>query len=123
MRYGKPTLRNSFFGWLGVADPGQSPAPAPAAAEVQAGTLCLREHMLALLPRNLDDPGVAGLACRLRRAPDALSLWYCRSELMQLLCLYRGEAGARAGIDGLAPLFKGLVPAGMTAARTQGLRR
>jgi hypothetical protein len=113
MRLSKPTLRNSFFGWMGAA------APSPA-VEATASLQGIRERMLGELLRG-PAPGHPGLTRRIFRAQDAQTLWYCRSELMQVLARARGEAEAAAAVAELTPLFRGLLPEGILS--TGGVMR
>jgi hypothetical protein len=114
MRYSKPTLRDSFFGWLGVSMP-------PAAADAQEGLKRIRERMMDELIVG-PTVGAAGLIRRILRAEDALALWYCRGELMQALSQRQGETAARAVVADLTRLFDGLLPAGLIPSG-QGSRR
>lgn len=114
MRSGKPTLRDSFFVWLG------KPVP-PDAADTQETLQQIRDRMMDAL---IDDPSAAAarLMGRILHADDALALWYCRSDLMQALSHRLGEATARAVVADITGLFDGLVPPSMLSARP-GLRR
>jgi hypothetical protein len=52
---------------------------------------------------------------RVRHATDVQSLWYLRSDLMGLLCSTEGETAARAHLDRITRLFKGLLPKGLAS--------
>lgn len=118
MRHSKPTLRNSFFGWLGGAEPTAAP---DTPERTQQRIAVLRARMF----RELGQGSVAGTSALMHRilcAQDGLALWYCRSELMQALSRWRGESDAAATVAALTPLFKGLVPDGMLPTGS-GMRR
>lgn len=106
MRIGKPSLRDSFFGWLGVSAPAEQP-------DAQHRTRQIRARMLDELTQATDG-AMTGLARQIASAEDAQSLWYCRSALMQALSHLRSEAVATATLSELTPLFEGLVPAALT---------
>ena len=105
MRIGKPSLRDSFFGWLGGA-------ASPERSDAQRRTHRIRERMLRELMQGRAG-GVSVLARQIAMAADAQTLWYFRSELMQALSRRRGEAAAAATLAELTPLFHGLVPASL----------
>ncbi len=115
MRYGKPTLRDSFFGWLGVGAPKATP-------DARVRILNIRDHMLGELAQGPATTGAA-LARQIRYATDAQALWHCRGDLMQALSRWRGEAAATATLMELTRLFDGLVPPGMMQTRTGPRRR
>jgi hypothetical protein len=62
------------------------------------------------------------LACRITAARDALTLWHCRTDLMQALCPLRGESAARAVLADITRMFEGLLPVAMTAPSLAGRR-
>ena len=66
--------------------------------------------------------GVFMLSRQIAVAPDAQTLWHCRSELMQALSSRCGEAAAAATLPELTPLFQGLVPASLMPGGA-GVRR
>lgn len=105
MRMAKPTLRDSFFGWLGVS-------AAPSGPDPRQRQQLIRERMLHELMRDAQ-ASASRLAGRISVAHDVETLWYLRSELMQTLCRARGEAGARAAITQITELFEGLLPSSM----------
>lgn len=88
MRIGKPSLRDSFFGWLGGA-------ASPERSDAQRRTHRIRERMLRELLQGASG-GVFVLSRQIAVAPDAQTLWHCRSELMQALSSRCGEAAAAA---------------------------
>ena len=105
MRYAKPTLRDSFFGWLGVSAPAPEPDPGE---QLQ----CIRERMLDELCDCYPAGGVE-LSRRIRLTRDVAGLWYHRVSLMQVLSPIRGEAHSGAVLAEITQLFEGLLPAGM----------
>ena len=115
MRIGKPSLRDSFFGWLGGA-------ASPERTDAQRRTHRIRERMLRELLQGASG-GVSVLSRQIAVAPDAQTLWYCRSELMQALSNRCGEAAAAATLAELTPLFQGLVPASLMPGGAGGRRR
>lgn len=105
MRLAKPSLRDSFFGWLGV------PA-APQDEDVRERQREIRERMVTEL---MDHPQVGAnrLIARIHAAQDIEELWYHRPELMMALCRARGESDAAAALSEITELFDGLMPASM----------
>ena len=57
---------------------------------------------------------------RVRHAPDALGLWYARSDVMGILANSYGETVARKKIADISSRFGGLLPASLT--RKAGFR-
>ncbi|HVZ44974.1 MAG TPA: hypothetical protein VHA82_14275 [Ramlibacter sp.] len=68
-------------------------------------------HHLAMQSRT-GRTGVyaAGLATRIRFAPDVQGLWFLRSELMRYLASRHGEAIAREQLAALGEMFKDALP-------------
>jgi hypothetical protein len=122
MRYSKNTLRDSFFGWLGVAAP-QPPLQPQQQQHAEAGLKLIRRRMLQALMTG-GPFGASDLCGRLVTAQDVQALWYQRTDLMQVLCRSQGEAQARAVLSDITRLFEGLLPAAMMlSASNQGPRR
>ena len=100
------TIRSSLFALLG----GQ-PDDTPVARHRQLETI--RAHMTDSLGSRVDE--YAGLARRIRLAPDIQSLWFLRGELMGMLAAEYGETEAGKKMTGLSRLFDGLIPRGLKA--------
>ena len=106
MRIRKLDLRSGFFSRLGYLVTAEA-APQPLRLEA------VRHAMLA----TLGDTGCeqhAQVERKLRRAGDAMTLWYTRSDLMAALARMHGETCARQEMERLSTLFHGLLPPGMT---------
>ncbi len=101
MRWSKSALRNSIFGWM-------SPAAAMPAINPEARMEDIRHAMLRCLT-ELDDETHAVFGRKLRAATDIDTLWYSRSELMQLISRRIGEVQARQRMASVTQLFVGLL--------------
>ena len=71
----------------------------------------IRQAMLSCLGALGDSPTVVRLTAKVLYSTDAESLWYLRSDLMQVLAETRGEALARQRVDAISNMFRGLLPA------------
>jgi hypothetical protein len=109
MRWFKPNLKTSLYALLG-----HDAEPEPACGSVDR----IRSSMLELLGEN-GPSHHALLVRRLRYASEPQALWYARSELMAALAAVHGEALARKKVDGLTPLFGGLLPDSLTRGNRQ----
>lgn len=56
------------------------------------------------------DPRLRRLRLRMGLCHDAASLWYLRSDLMQVLSASQGEREARQRLENISQLFEGLLP-------------
>jgi hypothetical protein len=115
MRYAKPTLRDSFFGWLGVSQP--TPA-----LDVRERQQQIRQRMIEALLAEAT-AGSGQLATQINGALDVDALWYQRTNLMQALSRIRGEEYARSVLAEITELFEGLLPAGMLSASFGSVQR
>lgn len=85
-----------------------------------AGPRPLDDIRLAMLDA-LGDPASAGrqqaavlrLRHWVRSCHDGKSLWYLRSDLMQVLSERAGELQARQALEDIDAMFQGLLPAGL----------
>lgn len=109
MRWFKPNLKSSLYALLG-----HDPAPKPECGSIDR----IRGSMLELLGEQ-GQSHHAKLAQRLRYAAEPQALWYARSELMAALAAIHGEARARQQVEGLTPLFGGLLPDSLTRGKRQ----
>ncbi|WP_225785095.1 hypothetical protein [Xenophilus sp. Marseille-Q4582] len=75
----------------------------------------VRARMLQLLARH-EGAAFYRVAERIRYADEMESLWYLRQDLMAALSEVHGEVAARDAVEPLHALFKGLLPAALTAA-------
>ena len=112
MRLTKPTLRDSFFGWL---------MPSAAVVDPKNRADEIRELMLEELLGE-SGSGFGALASRIHAARDVEALWYQRTALMQALSHRRGEAHARATLDAITARFDGVLPRTMTASAAPAWR-
>lgn len=103
MRWGKLSLRASFFGWLGPAG-----TPVSASAETKDRLEEIREVMLDMLG-DVDTDERAQLGCRIRLATDIHTLWYARGALMHAAANRVGEVQARTQMQAITQQFEGLV--------------
>lgn len=94
MRWGKTTLRNSFFGWLA-----NQPATEPSARIED-----IRKAMLHLLEQSPDGANSA-IERRVLFAHDLDDLWYLRPDLMNAIAAVRGEFVARTCLAEITRLF------------------
>lgn len=101
------------------------PASLLAAPRRATGGYALNDIRQAML-RTLDSADGPGrihafadrrIAHRIRLCRDASTLWYLRSELMQVLSAQQGEREARRQMDSLNGLFDGLLPPGLHSRR------
>lgn len=107
MRWLKPNLRGSLFGWLGSSGP-------PTPSTLESRTEAIRQSMLELL----GDDGTRRfpvLVRRIRYAGDVHALWYLRGDLMAALAALGSERAAREQMAELTDQFRGLLPAGLTS--------
>ena len=111
MRWSKSTLRNSIFGWMAPA--ASVPAINPA-VRIEA----IRHAMLSCLAEFEDDMHV-NFGRKLRSAVDIDTLWYSRSELMQLTSRRIGEVRARERMQPITQMFIGLLPESVVHANRQ----
>ncbi|MDA7414780.1 hypothetical protein PGB34_00255 [Xenophilus arseniciresistens] len=81
----------------------------------------VRSHMLGLLAGH-EGAAFYRVAERIRYATEMEDLWYLRQDLMAALSAVHGEATARHEVEPLNELFKGLLPASMTAGATRPSR-
>lgn len=103
MRFNKTTLRNSFFGWL-------VPAAKPVDPRVRLEEI--RAVMLGYLADlRLHDEWSVMLERKLRKATEIDTLWYARSELLQLMSQRMGERPAGREMAKVTKMFQGLVNA------------
>ena len=110
MRWTKTTLRNSFFGWV-------SPAGIPVVnPEIRMEEI---RHTMLLELTVQDDTQLLDLERRLQMATDIQTLWYARSELMQVVSHRLGEAAAKDHLDRITRMFDGLVPASISCRPRQ----
>lgn len=82
----------------------------------------VRSHMLKLLEGHAS-AGFYRVAERIRYATEMEELWYLRQDLMAALSAVHGESAARSAVEPLQALFKGLLPASMTAGVTRAARQ
>lgn len=59
------------------------------------------------------------LRLRIRMCDDVLTLWYMRSELMQVFSARIGEQEASLQLTRISALFEGMLPAGLTSQARQ----
>ncbi len=109
MRWFKPNLKSSLYALLG-----HDAAPEPERGSVDR----IRGCMIELLG-EYGQTHHAKLVQRLRYACEPQALWYARSELMAALAAVHGEARARKQVEGLTPLFGGLLPDSLTRGNRQ----
>lgn len=111
MRQQKPSLRNSFFAWLGVAE--------AEATEVDIETV--RSAMVELL-RVHGDERYTRLAYSVLHTTSLETLWYARPTMMQMISAHRDERFAREAIDRITKLFKNYRPGGASPVRASPSR-
>ncbi|RYF82324.1 MAG: hypothetical protein EOO29_07425 [Comamonadaceae bacterium] len=75
----------------------------------------VRAIMLELLGKH-EGANFYRVAERIRYADEMECLWYLRQDLLAALSAVHGEAAAWHEIEPLNALFKGLLPAALTAA-------
>ena len=90
------------------------PAALPAERE-RLGLERVRSHMLQMLSGH-EGADFHRLAERVRYADELESLWYLRQDLLAALSTVHGEAAAARKVAPLKALFRGLLPAALTAA-------
>jgi hypothetical protein len=77
------------------------------------------DQIKQLMLETLDTPreglllGDDRLRLRIRMCDDVLTLWYMRSELMQVFSARIGEREALLQLTRISALFEGLLPAGL----------
>lgn len=76
----------------------------------------IRNAMLGELADLAASAGTKVLACRIAAAPDAAHLWALRGELLCAVAAGRGEAAARAVLDGIDELFLEVLPPGLASS-------
>jgi len=69
----------------------------------------IREALLDILT-ELDGDHCKDTWSKVGRATEAQSLWYLRSEMMQLIAASYGEEIARRKLDAITEMFRGVVP-------------
>lgn len=105
MRWFKPGIRNSISAILGSEVRPDSPE---ALEPVRRAMLdALGERGAQASPQ---------LSRRITYLADAQALWYARSEMVAVLSQLHGEARAVETVQGLSPVFKGLLPKGLLDA-------
>ena len=109
MRWSKPNIRSGMHSLLGKSSPA-------AAVDRDAHIEAIRNAMLLCLEPFTDhsDRHFVQVQNRIRFCTNAEDLWYLRGDVMALLSATRGELAARQSVDGLAPLFEGLLPRSLT---------
>ena len=109
MRWNKPNIRSGMHSLLGKSSPA-------AAVDRDAHIEAIRNAMLLCLEPFTDhsDRHFVQVQNRIRFCTNAEDLWYLRGDVMALLSATRGELAARQSVDGLAPLFEGLLPRSLT---------
>lgn len=69
----------------------------------------------------LDAMGASGTSgyplvrLRLSYANEIQDLWYLREDLMSVIAAIEGESVARSKLAQISPMFRGLMPRGMSA--------
>ena len=76
-------------------------------------------HTMLLELTVQDDTQLLDLERRLQMATDIQTLWYARSELMQVVSHRLGEAAAKNHLDRITRMFDGLVPASISCRPRQ----
>jgi hypothetical protein len=109
MRWAKSTITQSFFGWLS-----SSGASTDLAESIRDRVEDIRLAMLDLLGED-GEFNYPQLTRKVRYSGDAQALWYLRGELMAALSAMSNEADARAHMEMISRMFKGLVPAGLAS--------
>lgn len=107
MRWLKPGLRNSIYGFLG------NPMP-PSDSTLEVGT----EEIRAAMVGALGEEGLKSfphVARRIRYAADVQALWYLRGDLMAALAAIHSETVARDRISSISNMFQGLLPNGLSS--------
>lgn len=99
MRWFKPAIRNSISALLGTEVRRDSPESLDPVR--QAMLEALGDDGARLNPR---------LKQRLMYLHDIQALWFARSELAAVLSDLHGEARAVDTVQGLSPVFEGLLP-------------
>ena len=112
MRWGKTTLRNSFFGWL---SPSQEPVLSD---DVEVRVEEIRHAMLLSLSET-GKPRELALGRKLRSTDDIQTLWFARSDLMQSMAANLGETHAREQMAIITKMFNGLISESITAHRSR----
>lgn len=109
MRWNKPNLRSGMHSLLGKSSPA-------AGVDRDAHIETIRVAMLQCLGPITDesDRHFVQVLTRIRFSNDVEGLWYLRGDVMALLSTTRGELAARQYVDGLTPLFEGLLPRSLT---------
>ena len=109
MRWSKPNIRSGMHSLLGKSSPA-------AAVDRDAHIEAIRNAMLLCLEPFTDhsDRHFVQVQNRIRFCTNAEDLWYLRGDVMALLSANRGELAARQSVDGLAPLFEGMLPRSLT---------
>jgi hypothetical protein len=107
MRWLKPNLRGSIYAIFSSSFPSGTEMGAE-----EIGMEDIREAMLAAIAETGADRAPQ-LTRRVRYAADVQGLWYLRGDLMALMASTHGEAEARARIEVLSHMFKGILPAGL----------
>jgi hypothetical protein len=112
MRWGKTTLRNSFFGWL-------APTPEPMHSDDIATQVEEIRHAMLLCLSDTGKPRELALGRKLRTTDDIQTLWFARSDLMQSMAANHGETRARDQMAIITKMFNGLISESITAHKSR----
>lgn len=113
MRWGKPTLRNSFFGWLS-----SEPEPVYHTGDISLQLEEIRHAMLLCLAET-GKPREETLGNKIRTTDDVQTLWFARSDLMQSMAATIGETRARQQMAIITKMFNGLISESITAHKSR----
>jgi len=107
MRWLMPKLRDSLFGLLGHSVP-------PSESTLDNALEDIREAMLDLLGEDgaRDHPQITR---RIRYATELQALWYLRGDLLAVLAGTLGEATARARLQSITAMFRGVLPGSLNS--------
>lgn len=95
--------------------------PEMATERERLGLERVRASMLGMLAKH-EGAHFYRVAERIRYADEMEGLWYLRQDLLAALSAVHGEAAARDEVAPLNALFKGLLPAALTAASARQQR-
>ena len=96
-------------------------SPETVTARERQGLERVRASMLQLLARH-EGAHFYRVAERIRYADEMECLWYLRQDVLAALSVIHGEAAARNEVAPLNALFKGLLPASLTATSARPQR-
>lgn len=113
MRWGKPTLRNSFFGWLSA-----EAEPVHHSDDIGIQLEEIRHAMLLCLSETGKLRELA-LGNKLRMTDDVQTLWFARSDLMQSMAATIGETRAREKMTIITKMFNGLISESITGHKSR----